>query len=107
MIPGFKKRFVQELKAMILDREEFEQLRSIIKWIRVPENIFAPNVCAWVGASILMSLGQQADKFLLTKEQYNNEEQTIPDRFGDAFINLQREGNYFNKNWEINFANNQ
>ena len=58
MIPGFKKRFVQELKGLINERDEFEALRSITKWIKVPENIFAPNACAWVGASILMSLGQ-------------------------------------------------
>ena len=44
---------------------------------------------------------------MLTKEQYEAEGKVIPDRFGDAFINLSREGNYFNKNWEINFANNQ
>jgi hypothetical protein len=77
-----------------------------VQWIKVPENIFSPNISAWVGASVLMSLGEQADRFLLTHEQYKNENETIPDRFGDAFINLQREGNYFNKNWELNFANN-
>lgn len=55
----------------------------------------------------MMSLGTDADRFLLTQEQYKAEEETIPDRFGDAFINLQREGNYFNKNWEISFAHNQ
>ena len=54
-----------------------------------------------------MGLGQEADRFLLTREQYRAENETIPDRFGDAFINLRREGNYFNKNWEVNFANNQ
>ena len=69
--------------------------------------IFAPNICSWVGASILMTLGQEADRFLLTKGQYEAEGEVIPDRFGDAFINLQREGNYFNKNWEISFAHNQ
>ena len=82
-------------------------LQSIVEWIKLPENIFAPNITAWVGASILMGLGQEADRFLLTKEQYKHENETIPDRFGDAFINLRREGNYFNKYWEINFAQNQ
>lgn len=107
MVPGFKKRVLQEVKALIQSREEFLALQSIIEWIRAPENIFAPNVCAWVGASILMGLGQEADRFLLTREQYEAESETIPDRFGDAFINATREGNYFNKHWEINFAQNQ
>lgn len=57
MIPGFRKRLIQELKAMIAARDEFEPLRSITQWIKVPEMIFAPNICSWVGASILMSLG--------------------------------------------------
>ena len=107
MIPGFKKRLIQEIKALIQSNDEFEPLRSILQWIKVPELIYAPNICAWVGASILMSLGTDVDRFLLTQEQYKAEGEVIPDRFGDAFINLQREGNYFNKNWEISFAHNQ
>ncbi len=107
MIPGFKKRLIQEVKALIQADDEFEPLRSIVQWIKVPELIYAPNVCNWVGASILMSLGTDADRFLLTQEQYKAEGEVIPDRFGDAFINLQREGNYFNKNWEISFSHNQ
>ena len=57
MIPGFKKRLIHEVKAFIAAREEFEPLQSIVQWIKVPESIFAPNISAWVGASILMSLG--------------------------------------------------
>ena len=82
-------------------------MQSISSWIKVPENIFAPNITAWVGASVLMSTGEYADRFLLTKDQYLAEGETIPDRFGDAYINANREGNYFNKNWELNFENNQ
>ena len=88
MIPGFKKRLIQEVKALIQNRDEFEALRSIVQWIRMPESIYAPNICSWVGASILMGLGTEADRFCLTAEQYKAENETIPDRFGDAFINL-------------------
>ena len=68
MVPGFKKRLIQEVKAFISARDEFEPLQSIVEWIRMPESIFAPNICAWVGTSILMSLGQEADRFLLTQD---------------------------------------
>lgn len=104
MVPGFKKRLLQEIKHQIQTYDEFEGLRSILKYIRIPENIYAPNIAAWVGASILMSLGQDADRFLLTVEEYNDNESKIPDRFGEAFLTLDREGNYFNKNFEINLA---
>ena len=57
MIPGFKKRVIQEVKAFIQSRDEFLALQSIVEWIKTPENIFAPNICSWVGTSILMSLG--------------------------------------------------
>ena len=30
MIPGFKKRLLQEVKAMIQTRDEYEPLRSIV-----------------------------------------------------------------------------
>ena len=72
--------------------------------IKFPENIYAPNISAWVGTSILMSLDQNVDRFLLTLEEYNDRGNVIPDRFGEAFLTLDREGNYFNKNFEINFA---
>ena len=54
-----------------------------------------------MGASIIMSLGQDIDRFLLTVEQYA--EEGLQDRFGDAFLNFNRKGIYFNKNWELNF----
>ena len=79
-------------------------MKSILKWIKIPENIYAPNIAAWVGTSILMSLGQEVDRFVLTVEQYEALGQTIPDRFGEAFLTLDRDGNYFNKNFEINLA---
>lgn len=71
--------------------------------MRIPENIFAPNVAAWSGASILMSLGQDVDRFLLTAEQYKKEGERLPDRFGEAFLTFDRDGDFFNKNWEINY----
>ena len=79
-------------------------MKSILKDVKIPENIYAPNIAPWVGASILMSLGQEVDRFLLTSEQYEDLGGVIPDRFGEAFLTLDRDGNYFNKNFEINLA---
>ena len=104
MIPGFKKRLLQEIKHQIQTNQEFEGLKSILKHIKIPDNIYAPNIAAWVGTSILMSLGQEVDRFLLTNEEYEALGGNIPDRFGEAFLTLDREGNHFNKNFEINLA---
>ena len=41
------------------------------------------------------------DRFLLTVEQYSAE--GLKDRFGDTFLTFNRQGIYFNKNWELNF----
>jgi hypothetical protein len=79
----------------------FEELIVHIDKIAIPDCVFAPNVCQWVGASLLMSLGQDVDRFLLTVEQYTAE--GLKDRFGDAFLTFNRQGVYFNKNWELNF----
>ncbi len=40
----------------------------------IPECIYPPNIINWVGASLLMSVGKEADLFLLTLEQYNEDE---------------------------------
>jgi hypothetical protein len=55
----------------------------------------------WVGASLVMSLGKEADLFLLSLEQYNEQEQTIPDRYGQAFLLFERKKNFFNKKFEL------
>jgi len=57
MIPGFKLRLLQELKHLIESRKQFEELQVHLDKIAIPDCVFAPNVCQWVGASLLMSLG--------------------------------------------------
>ena len=66
MIPGFKRRLSREIKHFMTEYEEFEPLKSIVDLVTFPSTIYAPNIQAWVGASILMSLGQEVDKFLIT-----------------------------------------
>jgi len=102
MTPGFKKRLIQEVKHLIETLDEFEELRVHVDMIRVPDSVFPPNCAAWVGASLLGNLNNEIDRFLLTSTQYIEEERVLPDRFGDAFLNFEREGNYFNKNFEDN-----
>ena len=103
MVPGFKKRLLQEIKSLIAENTEFEELKVIQSLVKIPEVVYAPNIIAWVGASLQMSLGQDVDRFLTTAEQFETEENQIRDRFGDAFLMFKRQGNYFNKNFEINF----
>jgi actin-related protein len=70
MIPGFKKRLVQEIYALIETKGEFEELKEIQSLIKIPENCFPPNVMIWVGASLLSSLNNEIDRFLLTMDEY-------------------------------------
>lgn len=102
MIPGFKLRLMQELKFHIESRREFECLKEIKDLIQIPENCFPPNCMIWVGASLLSSLNNEIDRFLLTSEEYRENDQVIPDRFGQAFLFGTREENYFNKDFEEN-----
>jgi len=68
MVPGFKKRLLQELRHLVSTTPEFEELKVHKDKISIPDCIFAPNVMAWVGASLMMSLGKDVDRFLLTAE---------------------------------------
>jgi actin-related protein len=72
LIPGFKNRLLQELKHHIKTRSEFEQLKDIVEYIQIPENCFPNNCLVWVGASLLSSLNNEVDRFLLTYEEYKD-----------------------------------
>lgn len=100
MVPGFATRLLQEVRHMVTTLPEFADLAVHADKLAIPDCIFAPNIMNWVGASLMMSLGRDVDKFLLTAEQYANEQ--IPDRFADAFLVFNRKGNYFNKTFEVN-----
>ena len=102
MVPGFKKRLLQELRHLTATHPEFEELKVHTERIAIPQCIYAPNVTHWVGASLLMSLGKEVDRFLVTAEKYNEAYCRIPDRFGDAFLTFNRKGLYFNKEFEVN-----
>ena len=66
MIPGFKSRLLQELYDMIDTKPEFEQLKEIKPLFTIPETCFPPNSLVWVGASLMSSLNNEIDRFLLT-----------------------------------------
>lgn len=72
--------------------------------ITIPENCFPPNSLVWVGASLLSSLNNEIDRFLLTFEEYTDKNEIIPDRYGEAFLYGSRFAgeNYFNRDFEEN-----
>lgn len=89
---------------MINNRAEFNELKSIEQWVAIPESVIPPNSITWVGASLLSSLNNEIDRFLVTYEDYTEKYQkSIPDRFGEAFIfgNNSSES-YFNRDFEEN-----
>lgn len=57
MFAGFKVRLLNELSHLIQTCDEFEDLRVHAERVAIPDCVFAPNVAAWVGASLMMSLG--------------------------------------------------
>jgi hypothetical protein len=67
------------------ENSEFQELKGLTHYVKIPDSVYAPNITAWVGAAIQMSLGQDVDRFLTTAEQWK-EEGEIKDRFGDAFL---------------------
>eukprot|EP00347_Sterkiella_histriomuscorum_P021410 403334071 len=102
MIPGFKTRLLQELYDMIDTKQEFEQLKEIKALFTIPETCFPPNSLVWVGASLMSSLNNEIDRFLLTFEEYTEKNERIPDRFGESFLLGSRYENYFNQDFEEN-----
>lgn len=50
----------------------------------------------------MSSLNNEIDRFLLTLEEYNDKQETIPDRYGEAFLFGTRKENFFNRDFEEN-----
>lgn len=71
----------------------------------IPETTFPSNCLVWVGASILSSLNNEIDRFLLTYAEYQQTNNKIPDRYGEAFLfgcttSKRNPELYFNKDFE-------
>ena len=45
MIPGFKLRLLQEIRALINTRIEFEALKVHRDLVAIPDCVYAPNIC--------------------------------------------------------------
>jgi len=102
IIPGFKKRLLQEIHHLIDHDPSFNELRAIKDLIAVPEVCFPSNTLVWVGASLLSSLNNEIDRFLFTYEDYRDAGFVVPDRFGRAFMTAERKDEYFNHEFEEN-----
>lgn len=102
MVPGFKMRLLQEIKHLINTLPEYNDIQGVQEYLSIHESCFPPNCIVWAGASILSSLNCEVDKFEVTQkdyiEKYNQE--TIPDRFGEAYLFGTRDSLHFNRDFE-------
>lgn len=52
MVPGFKKRLLQEIKSQMNENSEFHELKGLTHYVKIPDSVYAPNITAWVGAAL-------------------------------------------------------
>jgi actin-related protein len=100
MVPGFKLRVQQEMDYLIDNYPEFQDLQSLKAKIKIPENQFPPNCLTWVGASLVSSLNTEIERFMTTLDDFNKNNQVLPDRFGEAFLFATRDEPYLNPEFE-------
>ncbi len=102
MIPGFKTRLLQELKHLISTRKDLEDIKPVEEYIKMNETCVPPNCMAWMGASLVSQLNSEIDKFEVLRSEYTEKylEQSIPDRYGEAFFFGQRKTCDFNSEFE-------
>ncbi len=53
MIPGFKTRLLQEMRYLMQEMKEFEEIRCVGEHLVMNETCFPPNCMAWAGASVI------------------------------------------------------
>ena len=100
MIPGFKLRLKQEMLFLIDNLKEFEELKTIKHKIKIPDNQFPNNCLTWVGASLVASLNTEIDRFMTNQEEFKNNGDVLPDRFGHAYFFAMRDEPYLNPDFE-------
>jgi actin-related protein 10 len=100
MVPGFKLRLLQEMKYLIDNYQEFRELDTLKDYFTIPDNQFPPNCLTWVGASLVASLNTEIERFMTTLEEFVQNKERLPDRFGEAFLFGSREESYFNADFE-------
>lgn len=83
MIPGLKKRLIEEIYYTIDNVQKYQELQSLKELIKIEKSIYPPNIQAWIGASLLSCLNQEIDLFLITRKEFEEELNCkLPDRFG-------------------------
>jgi len=100
MVPGFKLRLLQEIKLLIENCEEFKELEAIKSRIKIPDNQFPPNCLQWVGGSLVASLNTEIGRFMTSQEEFENNGDRLPDRFGEAYLFALRDEPYLNPDFE-------
>lgn len=50
------------------------------------ESTFPPNCINWVGASIIAGLNTEIEMFMTTYEDFKDNNDKMPDRFGEAYL---------------------
>jgi len=85
MIPGFKWRLIEELSHYIKTMPKYESLIKIEQNFNFVDSIFPPNIINWVGASLLGSLNDEINRFLVWKTDYEWSK-IVPDWFGCVFL---------------------
>lgn len=101
MVPGFKLRVHQEMLHLIETCPEFtSELLPIKDYINIAESTFPPNCMAWVGASIIAGLNTEIEMFMTTYEEFKQNNEVMPDRFGEAYLFGFREEPYLNPDFE-------
>lgn len=100
MIPGFKLRVEQEMHYLIDNYEEFKELEGIKPYINMAQSTFPPNCMNWVGASIIAGLNTENEMFMTTYEDFKENGNKMPDRFGEAYLFATRDEPYLNPDFE-------
>jgi hypothetical protein len=96
MCPGFKIRLIQEMRYLVEHHKEFKDLESVQPYFEIAETTFPPNCMNWVGASLVSGLNTEIDRFLTTEDEFKENGDKLPDRFGEAYLFAKREEPHLN-----------
>lgn len=91
MIPGIRRRLLEELKYSVENVDKYKGLSGLKDLFKIEKPIYPANVLTWIGGSLLSCLNEEIDTFLVSKREFVDEEKwKLPDRFGHCFLTCSR-----------------
>ena len=70
MVPGFKRRLLEELKNEAATNPIYEKLSKLADKFNILDSVNPPNIITFIGGSLLGCLNAEIERFVISKKEF-------------------------------------